>query len=374
MSHLRKTVLGRNVKRVGLAPNQQDFAPLKWSQYFDSEDQVTTHHGSFHFYKKGNSGPAIICLHGGGYSGLTWALFAVEITNTIECQVIAIDLRGHGNTKTNDDNDLSLDTLAEDVIDVLNNLFDSSELSIVLIGHSMGGAVAVQCSHLIKTAAGLCVIDVVEGTALDAFYKGGQTHNVEAAKVSMPGQIINMETGNLAANECDIIELKSAAELSMPFKKEIIASPVTIVELEEEEEETNCSDCGKPPLPKTAKTEFSSSEDGPKYTWRIDLSKTERFWSGWFKGLSQKFLDIRIPKLLLLANIHGLDTALTVGQMQGKFQLQVLSKSGHAIHEDQPHNVAEIIGGYLVKQKIARAKVDLRLQLQPSYSYYAIYY
>lgn len=32
----------------------------------------------------------------------------------------------------------------------------------------MGGAIAVECSYLIKSTAGLCVIDVVEGTALDA--------------------------------------------------------------------------------------------------------------------------------------------------------------------------------------------------------------
>lgn len=54
------------------------------------------------------------------------------------------------------------------------------------------------------------------------------------------------------------------------------------------------------------------------YGWRIDLSKTEHFWSGWFKGLSEKFLEIPVPKVLLLANIHGLDTVLTVGQMQGR--------------------------------------------------------
>jgi protein phosphatase methylesterase 1 len=92
----------------------------------------------------------------------------VEITSTIECQVIAIDLRGHGNTKSNDDSDLSLDTLAEDVVEVLNKLFGDSEPPVILVGHSMGGAIAVQCSHLIKSAVGLCVIDVVEGTALDA--------------------------------------------------------------------------------------------------------------------------------------------------------------------------------------------------------------
>jgi protein phosphatase methylesterase 1 len=35
-------------------------------------------------------------LHGGGYSGLSWSLFVREITEIIECQCIAIDLRGHG--------------------------------------------------------------------------------------------------------------------------------------------------------------------------------------------------------------------------------------------------------------------------------------
>lgn len=125
------------------------------------------------------------------------------------------------------------------------------------------------------------------------------------------------------------------------------------------------------PSTATASTSTNVSSDLNLYVWRIDLSKTERYWTGWFRGLSQKFLNISVPKILLLANVHGLDTALTVGQMQGavlsysvylftyvsvfvgKFQFQVLQKSGHAIHEDQPHKVADIIAGFLVKQKIA---------------------
>ena len=55
----------------------------------------------------------------------------------------------------------------------------------------------------------------------------------------------------------------------------------------------------------------------PRYKWRIDLSKTERHWSGWFRGLSAAFLGVRAPRLLLLASIDGLDRELTVGQMQG---------------------------------------------------------
>lgn len=61
-----------------------------------------------------------------------------------------------------------------------------------------------------------------------------------------------------------------------------------------------------------------------RYTWRIDLAKSEEFWSGWFSGLSQMFLELRVPKLLLLASIDGLDRTLTVGQMQGSsFHLSI---------------------------------------------------
>lgn len=98
-----------------------------------------------------------------------------------------------------------------------------------------------------------------------------------------------------------------------------------------------------------------SVADELKYTWRIDLSKSEPYWTGWFENLSAKFLDVRVPKLLLLASIDGLDRTLTVGQMQGKFQLRVLARCGHAVHEDRPHEVAEVIATYMQRNKIAEA-------------------
>lgn len=42
--------------------------------------------------------------------------------------------------------------------------------NILLVGHSLGGAVAIHISNLrlIPTLVGVCVIDVVEGTAIDS--------------------------------------------------------------------------------------------------------------------------------------------------------------------------------------------------------------
>nr|CAH7753241.1 unnamed protein product [Callosobruchus chinensis] len=101
MSDLRKTVLGLHVKRSStsnsrLAASKQNFGPVKWSNYFDKEETIETSKGKFHVYSKGSEGPILLCLHGGGYSGLTWALFTDEVAKTIHCQVKALDLRGHG--------------------------------------------------------------------------------------------------------------------------------------------------------------------------------------------------------------------------------------------------------------------------------------
>ena len=50
--------------------------------------------------------------------------------------------------------------------------------------------------------------------------------------------------------------------------------------------------------------------------------------------MSSVFLSVPVPKLLLLANTNRLDTELTIGQMQGKFQMTILSNVGHSLQAD----------------------------------------
>lgn len=54
----------------------------------------------------------------------------------------------------------------------------------------------------------------------------------------------------------------------------------------------------------------------------------------WYTGLSKLFLSVTAPKLLLLAGTDRLDQELTIGQMQGKFQMSLLPQAGHVIQED----------------------------------------
>ena len=54
----------------------------------------------------------------------------------------------------------------------------------------------------------------------------------------------------------------------------------------------------------------------------------------WYQGLSKLFLSVPAPKVLLLAGTDRLDQELTIGQMQGKFQMCLLPQAGHVIQED----------------------------------------
>jgi len=40
--------------------------------------------------------------------------------------------------------------------------------------------------------------------------------------------------------------------------------------------------------------------------------------------------------------------------MQGKFQMQILPQAGHAVHEDVPEKVADILSTFLVRNKFAK--------------------
>lgn len=94
-----------------------------------------------------------------------------------------------GDTKCNDESDYSIDTLANDIVQIIFAMFPTEAPPIILIGHrqvylnccfflrclilivhaffrfSMGGAVSVHVAQkrAIPSFAGLVVIDVVEG-------------------------------------------------------------------------------------------------------------------------------------------------------------------------------------------------------------------
>ena len=59
--------------------------------------------------------------------------------------------------------------------------------------------------------------------------------------------------------------------------------------------------------------------------------------------MSARFLGGRGAKLLVLAGADRLDKELMIGQMQGKFQLDVIPEAGHFVQEDVPAKLAGIM-------------------------------
>lgn len=63
---------------------QKDFSPVEWNHYFKDFIDVKVENNSFRCYRterdeSNEAVPALVLLHGGGYNGLTWAVFSVSL-------------------------------------------------------------------------------------------------------------------------------------------------------------------------------------------------------------------------------------------------------------------------------------------------------
>jgi len=175
----------------------------------------------------------------------------------------------------------------------------------VLIGHSMGGAIATKTvahlesnmadSELKKAILGCVIIDVVEGTAMEALpfmeqiVKNRPVHFPDLASVVKYGVI-----GGQVKN-------KKSARISMPAQVKSVKDNATGLD---------------------------------KYVWRTDLLATKEYWTQWFNGLTTSFLGLQTKKMLFLAGAERMDTELTVAHMQGKYEMHVIADCGHVIQED----------------------------------------
>lgn len=302
-----------------------------------------------------DSSTVIACHHGAGNTGLSFACLAKEITTVTkgELGILSLDARSHGRTKpiqgdpalqpeiednagttsssadrsappsisdaTGDTTpsklgaspiDLSIERLTEDFVQLIKKVYpDPAEApSLILLGHSMGGTVLVRACPILQDAkyrvSGVIVLDVVEGSALEA----------------MP-----LMHGLLASRPAGFDSLEEAIEWHLSNRT--IRNPTS----------------ARVSVPSM----FTESTDDHmvkhKYIWRAPLHLTAPYWAGWFTGLSASFLAVRSARLLILAGTDRLDKTLMIGQMQGKFQLEVLPDVGHMLHEDNPEKIAGIL-------------------------------
>lgn len=303
---------------------------LQWTSFFDQElylqrrvnDLDIVHH--VYLTSPTNSGPLFVMHHGAGSSGLSFANCAAEIRKILpNAGILSADARDHGSTsvkRASEDGeadpetarlDLSLDTLNQDLLFVIREtqakMGWETLPDIVLVGHSLGGAVITDVAKKGELGGKLlayAVLDVVEGSAMDAL------QSMETYLSTRPSRFPSLPSGIEWHTRSRTIRNRTSARVSVPsllYHEDVPKDP------------------SKP------------------WVWRTNLAETKPFWEGWFVGLSRKFLEARGGKLLLLAGTDRLDKELMIGQMQGKYQLQVFPDAGHFIQEDQPARTAQIL-------------------------------
>ena len=297
---------------------KSQYEPLPWQNFFEQElfldgSGIRSH---AYFTPPATAGAPLFCFHhGAGASGLSFALLSFALKAVLpEAGFLSSDCRGHGQTTTTTNQlDLSLETLAADlafVVKATSIKFDWPKLPpIVLLGHSLGGAVVTELAQkklLASSLLGYGVLDVVEGSAMDAL------QSMEQYLSTRPQSFSSVTSGIEWHVRSRTLRNTNSARISVP--------PLLVQEY---------------------------ANDTTSLTWRTDLSATKPFWENWFHGLSSKFLSVPgVGKLLILAGTDRLDKELMIGQMQGKYQLQVFPEAGHFVHEDQPEKTAMVVADF----------------------------
>ncbi|KAK3397475.1 Alpha/Beta hydrolase protein [Sordaria brevicollis] len=332
----------------GFASRSMD--PIPWTTYFerelflkeeagsnDNKPVIVTHHA--YLTSPVDKGPLFVTHHGAGSSGLSFAVLSAEIRKRLpNAGILSLDARGHGSTTITVPGqedpgqkpplDLSLSTLATDLFNVIQLTKTAMHWSdlppIILVGHSLGGAVVTELAksyRLGPSLLGYAVLDVVEGSAMDAL------QSMQTYLSTRPQGFATLKDGIEWHVRSRTIRNSTSARTSVPG----LLAPVEELQREQLRQPSTG-------MPATETTEGTAA--AKPWRWKTDLAATQPFWEDWFVGLSKKFLEARGGKMLLLAGTDRLDTELTIGQMQGKYALQVFPEAGHFIHEDLPEKTA----------------------------------
>ncbi|KAJ2710051.1 Protein phosphatase methylesterase 1 [Coemansia spiralis] len=281
-----------------------ELQPLPWSDYFEGRQVVAVGDTQFNVYSSGlgsssSSNTVFVLHHGAGHSGLTFGLVARHMrTAQPEIAVVAADARGHGGTCGGSEDDLRLERLVDDLVGVVDAVLPANTRDVVLVGHSMGGAVVAHACRRIPRVLGVVLVDIVEGTALDSL------HAIPGFIAARPDTFATVGSAIRWHLDAAEIQNEESARLSVPS----LVVPA-----------------------------------GDAWTWRTALLPTEPLWRAWYEGLSKTFVAAPAARLLILAGTDRLDKELLIAQMQGKFQLELLPAAGHTIQEDLPERVGDIL-------------------------------
>ncbi|MEN2497318.1 MAG: Protein phosphatase methylesterase 1 [Marteilia pararefringens] len=88
------------------------------------------------------------------------------------------------------------------------------------------------------------------------------------------------------------------------------------------------------------------------FKFNLSYLDTSKYWHDWFHDLTQKFLSQSCYKIAIISgsrddNLSRLDKEMTIAHMSGKYQLNPLPGACHNVQEDQPMEVLDIINTFV---------------------------
>jgi pimeloyl-ACP methyl ester carboxylesterase len=129
----------------------------------DGSTQLATEPDGVHIEYRiaGKGDPAIILIHGWATDANYWNAQIAPLQ--AKYTVVAVDLAGHGGS-TKSRTDWSMEKYGEDVATVVQRIPNQQ---VILVGHSMGGTVALEAAHTLgNRVIGIVVVDALKSVGL----------------------------------------------------------------------------------------------------------------------------------------------------------------------------------------------------------------
>ena len=254
----------------------------------------------------GESVRASVCLfliHGAGSSALTWHLQVLQLKDHVT--IVAPDLRGHGSSFV--PSSVTIEDLVDDMRCVLAGLPEIlAGKRLILMGHSLGGPVAVRLAASISTDVnGVIVLDASEETALSSL------KHVEPMLSSWPSTFRSQE---------EYARWSTTISRPQSLSSALISTSDHLV-----------------------------SADGDLLRPKFNLLEWKGSWVGWFTGFDELLLSLPMPHMLVLSHRDILDVTLLSAVMQGKLECHHMSSPyrSHFFHEDSAPELLYLIIGFL---------------------------